>query len=569
MTEKNRSSQLYPRSAIRRTYDEREILLPWRQPPTVTTEEMKVGPSMLKLRAGRPYCANFKPPFSSIMAISILKDAGFNEDVNRVLNTKHRSWITKDTLHAATLKYSQQKYPPSFTDDILESVIDELKADFGRVKKPLITVDLSVKKMPQGTSAGLPYAEVRSINKGEAWLYDSFRIKNMHARIRRGHRTRMDDCASFAKSNISSKDKNKVRLIWCYPLSMVALEGKYAYPILEAVKRQEIGQHIAYGAETTLGGCEWLYKELCRLDDIYPNSRKIIMDYSSFDQTPPPWLVRRAFDILECALDFTRIEDEDGRISNIPLRESLREWKAIKNYFINTPVRMTDGIRYVKTGGVPSGSCFTNLIDSVINMIVTRYTFRAVFNTPPVFEVYLGDDVVTAVPRKTYVDMEYLSEVIDFKFNMKVNTDKTYTTSRNENVQFLGYNTIRGQPLRAFDELLSALLLPDITSEESVTELQARTIGVALASGGCSEKILQMCEHILFRLYRKSFSLDFFDEKILRRVERQLGWSVNFSRYMTSGIVLPKSMNHLRNLVIPLTTCAKIEKKISLVKPRS
>lgn len=42
-------------------------------------------------------------------------------------------------------------------------------------------------------------------------------------------------------------------------------------------------------------------------------------------------------------------------------------FKKVVDFFCGTPVRTCKGERFLVTGGISSGSCFTNLIESIIN----------------------------------------------------------------------------------------------------------------------------------------------------------------------------------------------------------
>lgn len=69
-------------------------------------------------------------------------------------------------------------------------------------------------------------------------------------------------------------------------------------------------------------------------------------------------------------------------------------------YFIDTPVKLSSGERLKKFGSVPSGSCFTNVIDSVVNALVTSYLVFNMTGDLPLDDLCLGDDsiVITEKP---------------------------------------------------------------------------------------------------------------------------------------------------------------------------
>lgn len=553
---------------IIRRYDGTVTVLKWREPPIIDPTNLIVGPSMIELELGRPYSADFNTPKISTLVTGVLQDLGYSHEVQETLNEYHRSWVTKDALLSSTLGYSRQEYPKVFDDCILAEVIDQLIKEFTPANKIRSwTAEKGLNSLSSlSTSSGLPHLEVKSISKKEAWQIDKPWILEKHKAVRQGRPYAFYDCAAFARSHISTKDVNKVRLVWAAPLDIISLECKYSSPITQAIRNQEIGLNIAYGAETTLGGCFWLYKQLEKADRLYNGTNKIVLDYSSFDQTIPPWLIRIAFSILENTIHQTEMEDENGNIIKTSPIEIKREWSAIKKYFINTPIRMTDGRRFMKTGGVPSGSCFTNIIDGICNLIAIRYSMKATTGQFPIFDIVMGDDSVTAIPKSLSFNFEYFKTVLKVKFGLLAHPKKSIYTDRNDHVKFLGYYNVRGQPIRAVQEMINSLIFPETTVDDTWELAQARAVGVGIASAGCSEKIMHMCEGILQRIARKGHPMDTLSPYAIRKTGRQMGWMINNIYVYGTEIVVPNNQCAVRSIAVPLTRCPKTLKNVDLVR---
>lgn len=78
----------------------------------------------------------------------------------------------------------------------------------------------------------------------------------------------------------------------------------------------------------------------------------------------------------------------------------------IIEYFINTKMMLGDGCVYMKNHGIPSGSSFTSLIGSVINILITRTLFR-MQNITAIKDKFLGDDSYSYLSYDTYKKLDH------------------------------------------------------------------------------------------------------------------------------------------------------------------
>jgi len=104
-------------------------------------------------------------------------------------------------------------------------------------------------------------------------------------------------------------------------------------------------------------------KDILNLPTEIKGKAGVTLDWSSFDSTIPVWLIHEAFDVIWSTYTFPS--------------ESIRKkfepvFKYIKNYFIHTPIMLSDGVVWQKSHGIPSGSSFTQLVGSIVNILVTR-----------------------------------------------------------------------------------------------------------------------------------------------------------------------------------------------------
>jgi len=83
-------------------------------------------------------------------------------------------------------------------------------------------------------------------------------------------------------------------------------------------------------------------------------------DFSRFDTTISSDLLNIVFEELQ------------NIMVDAPYRPLSKDFEAISDCFINSKVLMPDGFVYQKSKGICSGSMFTNLIGSLINLTLSR-----------------------------------------------------------------------------------------------------------------------------------------------------------------------------------------------------
>jgi hypothetical protein len=143
----------------------------------------------------------------------------------------------------------------------------------------------------------------------------------------------------------------KTRLVWSAPLGHQIRESRYAIPIQEklkvddAVVDERLGAMFMYSSE---------YRQMQILRNYIGYAQEngldlVSADYSSFDATISADLIARAFDIL-----------------GIP---------EVAPQFIHKKL-LTPWGTFEFESGVPSGSPFTNIIDSVVNAMVLNYVAK-------------------------------------------------------------------------------------------------------------------------------------------------------------------------------------------------
>ncbi|APG78263.1 RdRp [Hubei diptera virus 18] len=378
----------------------------------------------------------------------------FGKDkVDKVTNTLHRSRLNYDSLIEDFLEYDRdhvRRFEDPDTKLIYNTVLQSIIDDLGDQRIKPLTFDQvrNLSDFPGAKSPGLPYKNQGYRSKAE--VYDCKEnlehLENIWDLIGNGKNVYLPDVCLFARSQIAKYPKEKIRATWGYSFDVYMEEARFFYPIQEFIKSHKHKLPIAYGLEMAHGGMNSINDMLLR----NRGCKYVISDWSKFDKTIPPWLIRDAFHILEKLIDFESLPRPAYQ---------RRRFKKIVDYFVETPIRTCKGERFLVTGGVPSGSCFTNIIDSIINCIVTRFLVYQTTNQFPIGEIFLGDDGVFVISG--FACLEDIASLAIKYFGMILNVDKSYVTTNPQNVHFLGYFNYSGMPFKNQDFLIASFIFPE------------------------------------------------------------------------------------------------------------
>ena len=166
------------------------------------------------------------------------------------------------------------------------------------------------------------------------------------------------------------------------------------------------------------------------------------LDYSKYDQSISDWLIYDAFEIIESA--FTTIDDKE-----------LLE--VVKNDFVNKVFIDGDQQLHHSTKGVPSGSMFTQIIDSIVNYLIIQ-TYMLSINSK--FEcIIMGDD--NLIFSHDDLDKTRLCSYLSKNFGITANDQKTTFGTYKQDPQFLSRTWTMLGPWRTPEILICKLLFPE------------------------------------------------------------------------------------------------------------
>lgn len=168
----------------------------------------------------------------------------------------------------------------------------------------------------------------------------------------------------------------------------------------------------------------------------------VSIDYSAFDQTISAWLLEDAFSIIrECFI----LDDEEESLFNIMVQDLIH-----KDFILSEGVLHSDR-------GLPSGSMFTNIIDSIVNaLVITTYLYS---NHLKGDMITMGDDNIIYTKEK--IDLSNLETYIRKNFGMDVSAKKSSEGTKYDDPEFLSRFWTKGGVWRQPNIVLSRMMFPE------------------------------------------------------------------------------------------------------------
>lgn len=169
------------------------------------------------------------------------------------------------------------------------------------------------------------------------------------------------------------------------------------------------------------------------------------VDYSAFDQSIPGWLIRLAFSVIKPAF----MHDSN-------FREDL--WNVVIESFIHKAFVAPDGSLVLSHNGVPSGSMFTQIIDSVVNriMVLSYLHAKGYRNT---YMMIMGDDNILFTTRP--IDLNDMGSYLEHNYGIVVNASKSSFGSTDQHPTFLSREWRLSGEWRSDLDLVSHMFYPE------------------------------------------------------------------------------------------------------------
>lgn len=357
-----------------------------------------------------------------------------------VAPTVPRSLYNVEQLYEALWRYSPENRPAIPNDPWVQAGYDFAYAAFARKgseeKLQALPMNLdSVIKLTSNKkgSAGLTRPNARK----EECMLEALRKSES---ILRGE-TAPEPCIAFARTQAG----NKTRLVWGYPYSMTILEGLVAKPLLSKLK--EGGSPMAFAMPTGVVGT--------RLR-VSATNRKFAyaLDMSKFDSSISDTLISFAFKVIRSWFNMSDEVLGGWKLSDV--------FRVIERYFKSTPILMPNGrVYWGKRHGVPSGSFFTQIVDSIVNcFVIGTVSARFDLNVPIRHTLVLGDDMLFWSDTKA--SLTQISEFVLRELGMRVHgPEKSHVYRSGETVHFLGRDWANGVPDLDLKDVLAKMVYPE------------------------------------------------------------------------------------------------------------
>lgn len=221
-----------------------------------------------------------------------------------------------------------------------------------------------------------------------------------------------------AEGNETGTYKKKSRMVSMIDIMVILAETMFAKPV------QQYLSNVSWYA----GG-----KSDAQISSIlrpYVNRRyhMLTLDYQNYDQTIPSWLIYDAFRIVR---EMFNEQDFDDELFDIVVHD-----------FINKVFIDGNGELRPAHKGVPSGSMFTQIIDSIVNrLMILTYAYSKGITIEHM--IIMGDDNIIITDKK--LDQSEICSYITYMFGVKANEAKCTYTAPGEDPEFLSrYWTAEG-----------------------------------------------------------------------------------------------------------------------------
>nr|ARO72610.1 RNA-dependent RNA polymerase [Spinach deltapartitivirus 1] len=248
---------------------------------------------------------------------------------------------------------------------------------------------------------------------------------------------------AFTRTQLAKLPSIKVRIVFGEAFHFILIEGLSAAPLLEAFKRTD--SFYFTGKDPTIHVPQLIHK--MGLEEGW----FVCLDWKSFDSSVQLWEIDFAFSCVESLLTF-------------PSENTRRAFYLARESFKHRKLAAPDCKLWMRKGGIPSGSYFTNIIGSIINYTRITYVCKRLGLRKTSCYVQ-GDDSVTFVQTGQRPDL-YQLQALGTEFGWSLNIPKCTITQSSHNVTFLGRSQVHQLNTRERLKVLRLMCFPEFKVED-------------------------------------------------------------------------------------------------------
>lgn len=439
-------------------------------------------------------------PKSSMMHLGWMDSYGFNQSIpkfdpwfrhvlksnapevaERLTSTYMRDPCTPDRVleHFALFDREWKPVPTGNLMRRAKNLVSRMFAPLGQVEP----IDFNyagwheiLPHLDMTSSPGLPLRrEYHTQGECLGHIYDKAKRLNHFAKFLPPHAVRAPPCMIGLRPGLLKIEeldsKIKARGVWAFPAEVKVMEMRFVIPLLKRMT-EKFGK-IPYPVGRNMT------KALPFIIDHLLNDNRtgLVTDISKLDTSVGPGYIEWAFDLMKSWFVMGITQSSETRNDNV--------FEFLKYYFKRTPILLPSGQHLRKAGGVPSGSGFTQLVDTLVTCLITVYAMlRAGYDEEYIIGrlFVVGDDMATAVP--SYFDLDEFIFYLD-QLGFVVNKSKVMFSAKGIELKFLGYSKMGGGLYRPIEELLQTAMFPEKYVGNPERSRQ-RILGQVIASGLCN-----------------------------------------------------------------------------------
>jgi len=360
-----------------------------------------------------------------------------------------RSYYIPSTHMTSILSYNRSSNRDTFTPDnwrIYQQAVADIKDEFDRLPMvraldPLSELDLV--PFEPTASAGYNYVGKKGENDNQGIAIR--RARALLHRLREQGQGGLDHeilesvpNVAFTRTQLSYiPEKHKVRNVWGQAFHYILLEGICASPLMDMFAKENSFFFVGQDPMTAVPALIYDIKRECE----YLGTT----DWSEFDASAQDYEIRTAFNLLQDKIIF-------------PNDDARRAFAFTRELFIHKKLAAPNGRFYAIHTGVPSGSYYTMMIDSIINAIRICYLHRLQTNDRPKRLYTQGDDALFGTDY--FINKETLESQADVH-GWTLTAKKTEFTSNPEMVEFLQRRVSGGIAVREIPRLMKLAVLTE------------------------------------------------------------------------------------------------------------